>query len=87
MTDKAEKKPGRGQAPWRKRAYATHSVHEAVTKLFISLGGADQARLVELWRHWEMVMGEMLAPLGRPLGHKDATLFIGAEDAMAMQEL
>ena len=47
----------------------------------------DQARLSLLWRHWEIVMGAELAPLARPLGHRDATLLVGAGDAMSLQEL
>lgn len=47
----------------------------------------EQARLSLLWRHWEIVMGEELAPLARPLGHRDDTLLVGADDAMSLQEL
>lgn len=47
----------------------------------------DQARLSLLWRHWETVMGAELAPLARPLGHRDDILLIGADDAMSLQEL
>lgn len=47
----------------------------------------DQARLSLLWRHWEIVMGAELAPLARPLGHRDAILLVGADDAMSLQEL
>lgn len=47
----------------------------------------DQARLSLLWRHWETVMGTALAPLAHPLGHRDGILFVGADDAMTVQEL
>ena len=47
----------------------------------------DQARLSLLWRHWETVMGAELAPLARPLGHRDDVLLVGADDAMSLQEL
>lgn len=43
--------------------------------------------LVPLWQNWDMVMGEELAELGRPLGHKDRTIIIGADDNMAQYEL
>lgn len=43
--------------------------------------------LVELWRHWAMVMGEELAGLAFPLGQKDEVLLIGAGDNLALQEL
>lgn len=43
--------------------------------------------LTELWRHWDMVMGEELAPLARPLGHRNDILVIGAEDHLVQHEL
>ena len=43
--------------------------------------------LIELWRHWAMVMGEDLASLAFPLGQKDDVLLVGAEDNLALQEL
>lgn len=87
MTWPVKKQPGKGGSPSRKREHATLSANEAINTLFSHLGGKDQARLVQLWRHWPMVMGDMLAPLGFPLGHKEKTLLVGAEDAMALQEL
>lgn len=75
------------KGPSPKREGRAKAAPEAVRALFASLGGQHQARLVELWRHWRMVMGEDITPLARPLGHKDRTLLVGAEDGMAMQEL
>lgn len=50
--------------------------------------GADLPfRLVLLWRHWDEIVGEEVASLGRPLGRRKTTLRIGVEDVMAMQEL
>ena len=46
-----------------------------------------RSRLGHLWQNWNMVMGEDLAPLARPLGHHRDMLLIGAEDAMLAQEL
>jgi len=43
--------------------------------------------LVELWRHWEMVMGAGLASLAFPLGTRGDVLLIGAENNFALQEL
>ena len=55
---------------------------------FIStFDGNGSAELNELWRHWDMVMGEELAPLARPLGHRNDTLIVGADDHLAQQEL
>lgn len=51
------------------------------------MGGSEQARLVHLWRHWDMVMGPELAALAWPLGHRCGTLLVGGEDAMVMQDL
>lgn len=83
------KKKSRPKAagPSRSRENARLSAAKAIDLLFEHLGGADQGRLVQLWRHWEMVMGPDLSCLGRPLGHKANTLIVGAQDAMAMQEL
>jgi len=44
-------------------------------------------RMVRLWRNWDRVVGEDVAALGRPLGHRDRVLLVGAEDHAAQQEL
>ena len=44
-------------------------------------------RLVRLWREWENVVGPEVAELARPLGHKDGTLQLYAQDAIAAQQL
>lgn len=44
-------------------------------------------QLVELWTTWDAVLAPDLAQLAKPLGHKDGTLFLGVEDAIAMQEV
>ena len=43
--------------------------------------------LLELWRHWDTVLGPNLAGLALPLGHREATLLVAAEDHLIMQEL
>ena len=50
-------------------------------------GGKERRHLTALWQNWRTVMGEAIADLAFPLGHKDATLLIGADDNMSMQEL
>ena len=60
---------------------------EALFAVFAKWGGEDQARLTALWKSWEDAVGEDVASLGSPVGHKDAVLSIGAEDTMALQEL
>lgn len=52
-----------------------------------SLGADLPFRLVLLWRHWDEIVGDDAASLGRPLGRRKTTLRIGVEDVMAMQEL
>ncbi|MDR3176063.1 MAG: DUF721 domain-containing protein [Desulfovibrio sp.] len=71
------------------RAEQTRSAAEAVRDLFAGLGRPWQGRLKELWRHWDMVAGEEIARVGRPLGYgsKDRSLLLGVDDAMALQEL
>lgn len=44
-------------------------------------------RLVRLWREWENVVGPDVAELARPMGHKDATLLLNADDPVAAQQL
>ncbi|MDR1490330.1 MAG: DUF721 domain-containing protein [Desulfovibrio sp.] len=71
------------------RAEQSCSAAEAVRDLFAGLGRPWQGRLKELWRHWDMVAGEEIARIGRPLGYgsKDRSLLLGVDDAMALQEL
>lgn len=60
---------------------------EGLRLLLERLGGQEQGRLVSLWKNWDQIMGIDVAALGRPLGHKDEVLHIGAENSMALQEL
>ncbi len=46
-----------------------------------------EVMLAELWRHWNQVLGPSLSGLALPLGHRQATLLIAAEDNLVMQEL
>lgn len=72
---------------FRERTYGMRPVDNAIDVLLERLGGKEARQLAALWDNWAMVLGEDMAPLGFPIGHKDATLLIGAEDSMAMQEL
>lgn len=47
----------------------------------------ERQKLCQLWRQWSEIMGEEVAELAVPIGHKEQTLFLGVEDNMAMQEL
>jgi hypothetical protein len=73
--------------PSRRREGKVCHVSEAVEALFVRLGRPRQGRLNMLWRQWDAVLGEETASLGCPIGEKDGVLFIGAGDAMALQEL
>ena len=76
------------ETPFDRPPPAARGVGELLPDVLAGLGGDPRRlRLVQLWRHWEMVLGPELAPLARPLGHHKDTLLIGAEDAMLMQEL
>jgi len=44
-------------------------------------------RLVRLWRDWDTVVGADVAELARPLGHREGTLILYTQDAIAAQEL
>ena len=63
------------------------SVQEAFTLFLTKKGGEDRVQLNALWEHWNIVMGEDIASLGFPLGHKETVLQVGADDTMALQEL
>ena len=60
---------------------------EAVSAFLDSYGGKERRHLTALWRNWSIVMGDAMAALAFPLGHKDHILIIGADDSMALQEL
>lgn len=44
-------------------------------------------KLVRLWLEWAAVVGPEVAELARPLGHKEGTLLLYAEDSIAAQQL
>ncbi|MEG2172869.1 MAG: DUF721 domain-containing protein [Desulfovibrionaceae bacterium] len=62
-------------------------VQRVLDQWMTAVGQPEQARLIRLWQNWPMVMGPELAPLAWPLGHRNAVLLVGGEDAMSMQEL
>ncbi len=63
------------------------SIDLVIRALMRERRGRGQDRLNRLWQHWGMVMGEDLAAIAVPLGHKRDILLVGGEDAMAMQDL
>lgn len=62
----------------------------ALGELIIAFAGRTEAdlgfRLARLWPRWREILGPEVAPYARPLGHRRATLQVGVEDALAMQE-
>ena len=74
-------------APRSQRANALLGIADALAVFLGKRGGAEHACLTRLWEHWEMVMGEDLAGLAKPLGHKKDVLLIAAEDSMAAQDI
>lgn len=56
-------------------------------KWMAAIGKPEQGRLIRLWQNWAMVMGPELASMAWPLGHRNAVLLVGGEDAMSMQDL
>ena len=73
----------------RKRRFCADfsSSSELVEQFLKSQPKNASLNLVELWRHWGMVLGPNLEGLAFPLGHKDNVLLIGAEDNLVLQEL
>ena len=47
----------------------------------------QQTLLGHLWRNWDLVMGPDIAPIARPLGHRNGILLVGGDDSCALQEL
>lgn len=73
--------------PRSRRINALMSITDALAAFLNKRGGAEHTRLTMLWEHWEMVMGEELASLAIPLGHKKDVLHLAAEDSMAAQDI
>ncbi|MBT8764460.1 DUF721 domain-containing protein [Desulfohalobiaceae bacterium Ax17] len=63
------------------------SFAEALKKQFSSEEIKNNFRLAQLWNNWSEVVGSKLADLIRPLGHKQHTLILGADDSIVIQEM
>jgi hypothetical protein len=46
-----------------------------------------QLQIARLWVNWSRIFGENVSGMARPLGTRKRTLVIGAQDAVALQEL
>lgn len=74
--------------PARRRGAAPLPLADALASWLSSKGREPRhAHLEPLWKNWNMVMGPDLAPLARPLGHRDGLLLVGADDHCILQEL
>ena len=60
---------------------------EVLNKLVSRPDFAPATRLAAILQCWREVVGEDMAGLARPLGHRGKTLLIGCEDPVIMQEL
>ncbi|MDR1243272.1 MAG: DUF721 domain-containing protein [Deltaproteobacteria bacterium] len=69
------------------RLYKTVSLQDALEFFFARHPDRANFHLAHLWENWNMVMGEYLGKTARPLGARDRTLLVGADDNMLMHEL
>jgi hypothetical protein len=63
------------------------ALRDALDDFFIRHKGRANFHIAYLWDNWNMVMGEYLGKAALPLGARDRTLLVGAEDNMLMHEL
>lgn len=73
---------------WRKRLPEPFHIGGEIFQLLQAMGGSPgRSRLAILWQSWQEAIGPELAEIAQPLGSRGKILFIGAEDAIQMQEL
>lgn len=46
-----------------------------------------QAQLAELWNNWVLIVGEELIAYAKPIGERNGTLCVGAENSLQLQEI
>ncbi len=63
------------------------SIHISLERFLQRINKPNQRQIIELWRHWHVVMGNDIANLAWPLGQKDDVLMLGGEDALSLQEI
>lgn len=59
---------------------------QALGQALARLDARGGLKLVRLWRAWSELLGPELAPLMRPLGHRERTLILATEDPVVAQE-
>lgn len=71
----------------KRRGGSPQMAGECARRLLAALGAnAGLAHLADLWRAWPEVVGEELAGLAAPGGHRGDCLILSCPDACAMQE-
>ncbi len=68
-----------------KRRNKAQSVSDALPRFLDGLDRTGGRRLVQLWREWDELLGDMAA-MARPLGHRGGKLVLAAGDPIVMQE-
>ncbi len=69
-----------------KREKKVRSVSEALDSILGTPEAALELAIARLWRHWPQILGEDIAAMIRPLGHRQTTMLLGATNSMVMQE-
>ncbi len=56
---------------------------------WLAARGMEPRRMLleQLYKNWDIVLGEEISPLARPLGRRNTVLLIGCDDSCSMQEL
>lgn len=70
----------------KERQKRTRSASEALDLVLGTPEAALELALARLWRNWPEVLGQDMAAMIRPLGHRKETMLLGATNSMVMQE-
>ncbi len=70
------------QSRWKRPAPSS----ELLSGLLRGLDTKGSLRLVRLWKNWERILGPETSRMARPLGHRNKTLILAAEDPIVVQE-
>lgn len=70
----------------KRRFSQPERIADGIMAMLERLGG--QRNLLDcLWRDWSQTLGDELADIVSPMGHSGATLLVGVDDAMLLQEM
>jgi len=70
----------------KKRQKRTRTASEALDLVLGTPEAALELALARLWRHWPEILGQDMAAMVRPMGHRKETMLLGATNSMVMQE-